>query len=521
MSQYIEFLEKKCPRCGKASADKSNPSGRCSSCLKKLRQNKHKPGHWQRAQTKADDALRRQDGKNGTAHHKSSGRGNRAAIVKQVQRAEKKTKQKLSPDRKNNGKGYASSNVRMVPEKLNRGRHKVDGKKLRQWRKKLSKNNIDMDTFKTALLIKTAEKSHILHDAMIKVFIKKTIKNFYENSENLRKASRKQLTQMLGDVGNQPEHIEAVKKIRDLFPNSNHDVWLTRHYRDNPSIFNANMDTLEHISGQMKIHDELRQHDVSKLNFGEGLDSLIKKAEEIAQKKAKEFENHVYRPSSTNFKVMDTSDNRTWFNTGTPSCNTLGLKLGHCGNANSHEDDRVHYLGQEKTDRNHKKYHDNLSSTFIVNNGYVGEMKGPHNFKPSEKDHGAIVEFLSDHPDIKGIIGGGYLPQNNFSVSDLSPELNKKLKDKKPNIDVLDTENELDEDNFPEAFQSTISDHNKAVNLYKKNDKNIDNIVNSYIRGDIKDGELELLLRHANIYKLFSAQHIEDLINNIDKSHSE
>lgn len=155
-----EELEKKCPRCGGKSANSSNPAGRCSACLKKLASNKKKPGHWQRAQTKADDALRRQDGKNGTASHKSRGRGSRASIVKQTQSAEKKTGQKLSPDRKNNGKGYASSNTRMVPEKLNRGRHKVDGKKLAAWRKSLKKSEIELDDLLTLLRSKAIQNGN-------------------------------------------------------------------------------------------------------------------------------------------------------------------------------------------------------------------------------------------------------------------------------------------------------------------------------------------------------------------------
>lgn len=153
----LEELAKKCPRCGGASATKSNPSGRCSACLKKLKTAKKTPGHWQRAQTKADDALRRQDGKNGTASHKSSGRGSRASIVKQTQSAEKKTGEKLSPDRKNNSKGYAAKNTRMVPEKLNRGRHHVDPKKLRAWKKRLKKSDLDMEFFYTALLAKATQ----------------------------------------------------------------------------------------------------------------------------------------------------------------------------------------------------------------------------------------------------------------------------------------------------------------------------------------------------------------------------
>lgn len=167
--EILEPLEKKCPRCGGASANKSNPSGRCSSCLSKLKSAKKTPGHWQRAQTKADDALRRQKGKNGTAHKKSKGLGNRASIVKQTQSAEKKTGQKLSPDRKNNAHGYAAKNTRMVPEKLNRGRHHVDGKKLRAWQKRLKKSETKDEEFYTYLLAKAEasgnqELATLLHD---------------------------------------------------------------------------------------------------------------------------------------------------------------------------------------------------------------------------------------------------------------------------------------------------------------------------------------------------------------------
>jgi hypothetical protein len=155
--EEFEELAKKCPRCGDKSANPSNPSGRCRKHLNQLKRNKKTPGHWQRAQTKADDALRRQDGKNGTASHKSHGRGSRKSIVRQMQSAEKKTGQKLSPDRKDNSKGYAASNTRAVPEKLNRGRHKVDSKKLAAWKKRIKKSGYELDDFKALMTAKAYE----------------------------------------------------------------------------------------------------------------------------------------------------------------------------------------------------------------------------------------------------------------------------------------------------------------------------------------------------------------------------
>jgi len=147
----MEELAKICPRCGKKSANTSNPQGRCSACLKKLATMKKRPGNYVHNHKVADDALRRQDGKTKTASKKSKGRGSRKAIIAKVKSAEKKTGQVLSPDRKDNSAGYSPSNVRMVPPKLNRGRHHVDPKKLAAWRGKLKKYDLSTDDFLTLL----------------------------------------------------------------------------------------------------------------------------------------------------------------------------------------------------------------------------------------------------------------------------------------------------------------------------------------------------------------------------------
>lgn len=179
----MEELAKKCPRCGGASANSGNPSGRCRKHLSKLSADKKKPGHWQRAQTKADDALRRQKGKNGTASKKSSGLGTRASIVKQTKTAERKTGQKLSPDRKNNGKGYAATNTRMVPEKLNRGRHHVDGKKLRAWQKRLKKSDVSDEEFYTYILAKAAETGNLELLTLLDDMHPNDLSNFINNED--------------------------------------------------------------------------------------------------------------------------------------------------------------------------------------------------------------------------------------------------------------------------------------------------------------------------------------------------
>jgi len=74
-----------------------------------------------------------------------------------MQSAEKKTGSKLSLDRKNNERGYESKNTRAVPQSLNRGRHSVNSKKLKAWKNRLKKADVDMESFYTLLKAKAQE----------------------------------------------------------------------------------------------------------------------------------------------------------------------------------------------------------------------------------------------------------------------------------------------------------------------------------------------------------------------------
>lgn len=151
LEEGIELLEKgKCVRCGgKTSGGKGS---RCASCLKKLATKRKTPGTKERSWQHADQALRRERCGSGTTTggHKS-GHGKRQEIQRKMRAAEKKTGQKLSLDRKNNERGYESKNTRAIPEKLNRGRHTADPKKLRAWKKRLKKAELDTASLYTLM----------------------------------------------------------------------------------------------------------------------------------------------------------------------------------------------------------------------------------------------------------------------------------------------------------------------------------------------------------------------------------
>ena len=161
--EITEDLEKggysKCTRCGKPSHGKS----RCQACLNKLSSKRKKPGTKERSWQHADQALRRDRGGAGTTSGgHATGKGNRQQIQRKMKAAEKKTGEKLSLDRTNNDRGYEAKNTRAVPQSLNRGRHHVDPKKLRAWKKRLKKSEIDADALYTLMKAKYANEPEVM-----------------------------------------------------------------------------------------------------------------------------------------------------------------------------------------------------------------------------------------------------------------------------------------------------------------------------------------------------------------------
>jgi hypothetical protein len=81
-----------------------------------------------------------------------------------------------------------------------------------------------------------------------------------------------------------------------------------------------------------------------------------------------------------------------------------------------------------------------------LNDGKIGEMKGFANEKPSKDLHKYILKLLED-PRVEHIVGGGYRPENNFSLKHLSAAQRKRLLNLKPD---LDREGEAQDDDHDE-----------------------------------------------------------------------
>lgn len=105
--------------------------------LGKLARDRKTVGHKERATQQVLQGKRREkggsgttSGQNGKSGH-SSGHNKQATgtAAKRFAASEKKAGTKLSQDRKDNNKGYTSSNVRNVPQHLNRGDENNKAKK--------------------------------------------------------------------------------------------------------------------------------------------------------------------------------------------------------------------------------------------------------------------------------------------------------------------------------------------------------------------------------------------------------
>ena len=96
------------------------------------------------------------------------------------------------------------------------------------------------------------------------------------------------------------------------------------------------------------------------------------------------------------------------------------LAMGHCGNEYGHLSDVMYSLREPVAVDGEERWKPHL--TFIARNDrFFGETKGRANSKPSAAHHQSIVELLKRNRFL-GNRGGGYLPENNFYLLDLTDE---------------------------------------------------------------------------------------------------
>ena len=321
------------------------------------------------------------------------------------------------------------------------------------------------------------------------------------NMEALEKASKKQIAQMTGN-----------KDVTDwVSKHLNRDdlaLWFARSYKKDPSIFNdENREKLEHIGAVKDQHKELqnlrlgRGHD-----FDTGMD-MLHQANDVAEKRAADNPQLV-EPDGK--KLMDTGDGYAWYSLGKGSCPKEAKAMGHCGNAESEEEgDDILSLRKEKKVGD-KTYHE-PHLTFINNNGDLGEMKGRGNEKPAERYHKHIIPLLeSDH--VKALMGGGYRADSNFSLKDLPEDKQKRLLNKKPDIDPLNRFDHYSGES--NRHGDAIANHNDDVERLAEYLDKHENINSALIDPNISNSDLSPMLKFNDFDNHIKPEHIHHILDN-------
>jgi hypothetical protein len=157
---------------------------------------------------------------------------------------------------------------------------------------------------------------------------------------------------------------------------------------------------------------------------------------EAAWRQRIEEEKSLISPESEDEILISFQDGFAWWLLPRGGCPVEAKAMGHCGNVPSQRSgDQILSLRRQVIRGDVTRWYP--VATFILNSdGQLGEMKGRGNDKPQPKYHPYIVELLRHHM-ILGIKGGGYMPENNFSMTDLDPQTREQLIAEKPELKGL------------------------------------------------------------------------------------
>jgi hypothetical protein len=131
--------------------------------------------------------------------------------------------------------------------------------------------------------------------------------------------------------------------------------------------------------------------------------------------------------------VMTFPDGMMWVDLGVSSCEREGESMGHCGNSAGQKHGDTILSLRKIVQKGDKKYWHPFLTFILHDDGNLGEMKGRGNEKPAARYHPYIVALLRSSL-IQGIVGGGYMPQNNFSLEDLPEDEAESLMEEKPTL---------------------------------------------------------------------------------------
>lgn len=131
--------------------------------------------------------------------------------------------------------------------------------------------------------------------------------------------------------------------------------------------------------------------------------------------------------------ILKFPDGFAWLDLQAPTDDDEGAAMGHCGNRASYSPDETILSLRKPVKYQHKLWWYPVCTFILDEDGRLGEMKGRANEKPQNRYHPYIIALLKTNL-IKGIKGGGYAPENNFSLDDLSEAERNSLGEIKPSL---------------------------------------------------------------------------------------
>lgn len=235
------------------------------------------------------------------------------------------------------------------------------------------------------------------------------------------------------EYGNDEKYKDEIKSLEIQLDD------LKRRIPDGETVLSNTMRyTVPNIQRKFLHFEGINDHNIKNYRFdvSKSYDDLISDLAELEEKYKQRVESQRRLIKSNDpsmegvEKIISFPNGWGWYNLNRYYCDKEGDAMGHCGNRG--------YMSEYETILSlrmpvNKGFEPKL--TFILNTrtGMLGEMKGFANNKPSQEYHPYIIELLK-HPMVNGIAGGGYMPRNNFQITDLPEEVIEDLIAEKPQL---------------------------------------------------------------------------------------
>jgi len=329
------------------------------------------------------------------------------------------------------------------------------------------------------------------------------------------------------------ENAEKINEYKQLFKKitkKDFDSMDTRKINNFQRFFDFT--ELSHWSAMFEQSPQINQ-----VEWEANLEPIVLREKlEEAEREWKQKQEQELEPEPDDQIIIDYG-NYAWVKLDREYCELEGRAMGHCGNTGEpKEGDRILSFRTKVSDTRQKPH-----LTFILDkDGYLGEMKGRGNDKPSDKYHPYIIDLLQKD-FVKGIKGGGYLPQNNFSLFDLDEEQRKALVEQKPQLgtsyDILQANNFSPSERFYKKLEAELEaydvsyldintkSHQIILDEEESSAADLD-IINKNVETNVIDTASKLMtgdMIGAEIFdypsdyiKMIMEENIDDLYNSLD-----